>query len=196
MQQNDVIDFFNKLAPHWDEQLVKDECIINTIFDNARIGKGNDVLDVACGTGVIIPDYIKRNTGSITAIDISDEMLKIAKNKYPQVNFICGDAESYDFDKMFENIMIFNAFPHFPNPENLIKTLSGYLKPNGTLTVAHDMSRDKINNHHKGTASKVSIGLPSSDELAKIFSKYLDVNVNISNDYMYQVTGIKTITLE
>ncbi|MBR4541916.1 MAG: class I SAM-dependent methyltransferase, partial [Lachnospiraceae bacterium] len=64
------------------------------------------------------------------------------------------------------------------------------LKPGGTLTIAHGMSRDKINSHHKGTASKVSNGLMEVNELAEIFRKYLTVRTVISDDSMYQVAGI------
>lgn len=189
MNQKDVIEFFNRLAPEWDNGLNKDSKIINTILDNAGVKEGCAVLDVACGTGVLISDYLERNVSSVTGIDISPQMLKLAEQKFPQAEFICADAQKTEFNKKFDCIMIFNAFPHFPDPEDLIKHLSKFLKPDGTLTVAHDMSRDGINKHHEGAASKVSIGLPTSDALAEIFSKYTDVTVNISTDAMYQVTG-------
>lgn len=190
MNKNEVMEFFDRLAPEWDSGIIKDSKIINTILDNAGVKPGCDILDVACGTGVLISDYLDRNVSSITGIDISQQMLKIAKQKFPQTKFICADAEQTEFDRKFDCIMIFNAFPHFPEPESLIRHLSKFLKPGGMLTVAHDMSREGINHHHEGAASHVSIGLPPSDELAKIFSKYIDVAVNISNKNMYQITGI------
>jgi demethylmenaquinone methyltransferase/2-methoxy-6-polyprenyl-1,4-benzoquinol methylase len=73
----------------------------------------------------------------------------------------------------------------------LIRTLSGLLKPDGTLTVAHGMSREKIDAHHHGTASHVSNGLISADDLAAIFGKHLTVTTVISDERMYQVVGIK-----
>lgn len=193
MNQKDVIDFFDRLAPEWDNGLNKDSKIINIILDNAEVKEGCAVLDVACGTGVLISDYFDRNVSSVTGIDISPQMLKLAEQKFPQAEFICADAQKTEFDKKFDCIMIFNAFPHFPNPEGLIKHLAKFLTPNGTLTVAHDMSRDSINKHHEGTASRVSIGLPTADTLAEIFSEYTDVTVNISNETMYQVTGRRKV---
>lgn len=190
MNQKDVIEFFDRLAPEWDSAMVKDSKIINTILDNAEIKAGCDVLDVACGTGVLISDYFERNVNSVTGIDISQQMLKIASQKFPEAQFICADASQKEFDRKFDCIMIFNAFPHFPEPEGLIRHLSKYLKPQGTLTVAHDKSREGINHHHEGPASHVSIGLPEADELAGIFSKYVDVTVKISDDNMYQITGV------
>lgn len=59
----------------------------------------------------------------------------------------------------------------------------------GTLTVAHGMSREKINKHHQGAAKDVSMGLMELEKLTEIFNKYLKVTVSVSNDDMYQVTG-------
>lgn len=189
MNKQDVIQFFDEKAAGWDADMIRSDRIIATILDNAEIKAGDSVLDVACGTGVLFPDYVNRNIADITAIDISPEMAKIAQSKFPQVQVLCGDVEQTAFSRKFDRIMVYNAFPHFPDPENLIKVLSGLLNPGGTLTVAHGMSRAHIDAHHKGKASKVSVGLMHEDALAELFAKYLTVTVKISDDQMYQVTG-------
>lgn len=193
MNKTDVIAFFDRLAPQWDADMIRSDAIIGKILDNAGVAAGKDVLDVACGTGVLFPDYLARNVNSLTAIDISPEMAKIAREKFPEVTVLCGDVESAEFDRKFDCIVIYNAFPHFPNPENLIRVLSTYLKPGGTLTVAHGMSRAAIDRHHEGSASKVSIGLMHEDALSAIFKNYLTVTTKISSDTMYQVTGKLTV---
>lgn len=193
MNKTDVIAFFDRLAPQWDADMIRSDAIIGKILDNAGVTAGKDVLDVACGTGVLFPDYLARNVNSLTAIDISPEMAKIAREKFPEVTVLCGDVESAEFDRKFDCIVIYNAFPHFPNPENLIRVLSTYLKPGGTLTVAHGMSRAAIDRHHEGSASKVSIGLMHEDALSAIFENYLTVTTKISSDTMYQVTGKLTV---
>ena len=189
MNKQDIISFFDRLAPQWDADMIRSDEIINLILDTADVTSSKDVLDVACGTGVLFPDYLKRNVGSLTGIDISPEMAKLAREKFPQVQVICGDVEETHFDKKFDCIMVYNAFPHFPNPERLIKVLASWLKPGGTLTVAHGMSRAQIDHHHEGAASKVSVGLLHEDALAEIFGKYLTVTEKISNDHMYLVCG-------
>jgi len=193
MNKEDVIRFFDHLAPHWDGDMIRDDGIIEKILDGAGVRPGIHVLDVACGTGVVIPDYLRRNAASVTAVDISPEMAKIARQKFPQknVSVLCGDIEEVPLDRKFDCIMVYNAFPHFPEPEKLIATLVSHLAPGGTLTVAHGMSRAKIDSHHQGHASKVSVGLMHEDALAEIFSRHLTVTVKISTDQMYQVTGAK-----
>ena len=191
IETKEVIEFFDRLAPDWDAELIRNDEIISTILDNAAVTEGKVILDVACGTGVLIPDYLKRKVASVTGIDISPKMAEIAKAKFPQpeVTILCGDVESTYFGKQFDCIVVYNAFPHFPDPERLIATLSGLLKPGGTLTVAHGMSREKIDAHHHGSAHHVSNGLMTAEDLASIFKEYLTVTTMISNDRMYQVVG-------
>lgn len=193
IETKEVIEFFDRLAPGWDAEMVRNDEIIGAILDNAGITDGKDVLDVACGTGVLIPDYLKRKVASVTGIDISPKMAGIAKAKFPQpeVTILCGDVETTDFGKQFDCIVVYNAFPHFPDPDRLIQTLSDLLKPGGTLTVAHGMSREKIDAHHHGAAHHVSNGLMPAEDLAAIFAKHLAVTKVLSDDRMYQVVGRK-----
>ena len=148
------------------------------------------MLDVACGTGVLFPDYFARKVGSLTAIDISPEMARIASAKFPEARVICGDAEKTAFSRYFDAIMVYNAFPHFPSPDGLISALCSHLTEGGRLTVAHGMSRKALQEHHSGSAAKVSLDLLPENELADIFAKYLQVDTVISDDEKYIVSGI------
>lgn len=191
MEKKDIITFFDKCAPWWDADMVRNEELIATILNNGGIREGIHVLDVACGTGVLFPDYLKRKVASVTGIDISPEMSKIAQTKFPDIKVICGDVETTDFSKQFDAIMVYNAFPHFPDPAHLIKVLAGLVKPGGKLSVAHGMSRAALTNHHAGRASTVSIDLLHEKELAALMEPYFDVDVIISNEQMYQVAGVR-----
>ena len=194
MKKSDVIEFFDRCAPNWDADQIPKDAIINRILDNANVGENLDVLDVACGTGVLFPFYLKRNVRSVTGIDISHEMARLAAEKHKDsenIRVICGDVEETRFDKQFDSVMVYNAFPHFPDPERLIATLASLLKEGGRLTVAHSASREQIDDHHSGAASKVSNGLMYADELKAIFDPFFDVDIMISNQEMYQVSGVK-----
>ena len=191
MEKQSVIEFFNRLAPAWDDDLEHDDAVIGTILDNAGVREGADVLDVACGTGVLFPDYYARNVGSLTGIDIAAEMAKRAKAKFPEATVIAGDAEEYDFGRLFDVVMVYNAFPHFPEPARLIERLARLVKKGGRLSIAHSMSRDAINAHHSGAAHHVSLGLAEADEVAKLFEPWFDVDVTVSTGEMYQVAGTK-----
>lgn len=193
MNKRDIIDFFNHYAPNWDaDQPCKDD-VIGKILDNARVGEGVRVLDVACGTGILFQHYLQRGVASVTGIDIAPEMAKIAAQKYPddaRVQVVCGDVEEAAFEHNFDVVMVYNAFPHFPEPEKLIEKLASLLRKGGRLSIAHGASREQIDAHHQGSASKVSNGLMHAEDLKKLFDPWFDVDILISDDEMYQVCGM------
>ena len=194
MNKQDVIEFFDRAASGWDAAMIKNDVIVEKILDNAEIEAGQDILDVACGTGVLFPYYLQRGVASVTGIDISPEMAKIADSKFagdPKVQVICADVETVKLPKKFDRIVVYNVFPHFPKPKRLVKILVGLLKENGRLTIAHGMSRVALDGHHEGSAGMVSNGLMSAESLKKLFDPHFTVEVMISNSKMYQVSGVK-----
>ena len=143
IEQKDVIAFFDERAGEWDAGMVRSDEKIGRILDNAKVTAGSRVLDIACGTGVLIGDYLRRNVESVTAVDISPEMIRIAREKFPQENvrFVCGDAETAPLGEGFDAIVIYNAFPHFPDPERLVARLAALLAPGGRLVLSVSLDR-------------------------------------------------------
>ncbi|MCI2154502.1 class I SAM-dependent methyltransferase [Erysipelotrichaceae bacterium Oil+RF-744-GAM-WT-6] len=193
IRESDVISYFDQKAADWDSRMVRNEAVIASILDHADIHPGMDILDVACGTGILIPDYLKRRASSITGIDISPNMIAEAEKKFrqPEVTLICTPAETYEPEKKFDAIMVYNALPHFRDPQALIAHLSDLLKPDGTLTVAHGLSRKRINEHHAGMNTSLSEDLMSIEELSELFSEFLEVIYTNSDEQSYQATGRK-----
>lgn len=192
MDKNKIKEFFNGWASRWDDDMVKDDGIMNLILDNAEVSEGKDILDVACGTGVMIDYYLERGVRSVTGIDFSERMCEIASAKYgsrKNVRIVCADIEEYTGDIRYDAIIVYNSFPHFPDGERLISHLASLLKKGGVLTVAHGMSRDRINAHHSNVSEQIKCELMEADELAGIISNHLKVTSVISDDKMYQVAG-------
>ena len=173
MDKNSVRDFFNACAPGWDAGMVRNERIIATILDGARVCAGKTVLDVACGTGVLFPDYLARGTAHVTAIDLSPAMAEIARSKAAgkPVTVLCGDVERYDFGRTFDCVVVYNAFPHFPDSRRAVAALERLVAPRGTLTIAHGMSRARLAQHHSGSASAVPLRCPRSMILPPCFHR-------------------------
>ena len=95
MNKKEIISFFDKMAPDWDSRLVVDIEKISFILDRAGIKENCTVLDVACGTGVLFPYYLRRNVSRVIGVDISPNMtrLAVAKNRDVRVEVICADIE-------------------------------------------------------------------------------------------------------
>lgn len=190
MDKNQVIAFFDNMAPDWDSNQQRNEKAIDYILSVGGADRGKHILDIACGTGILFLDYIARGA-AVTGVDISSEMVKEAKSKFPQINVICADAESYSFEDKFDAVMIYNAFPHFINPEKLFENMSAALKDKGRITVAHGLSEKELEECHAAAAKDISLPLPSKEVMAEMMSEFFDVDVMISDDEKYIVSGVK-----
>lgn len=165
------------------------------ILDYANVKKGDKVLDIACGTGIMFDYYLRRDVESVLGIDISPKMVNACQKKFEgndKIKVICADADEIVFENEFDEVMIFNAFPHFINPNETIENLRKSVKNGGTLTVAHDAGRKTIDGFHKGEASAISHGLMSENDLKNIFlnAGFEKINV-LANDEIYIVSGVK-----
>ena len=186
-----VIEYFNSRAAAWDEKMVRNEEAISAILDVAGIRAGIDVLDVACGTGVLFPDYFSRGVSSLTAIDVAPKMARRAQEKFPQADVICGNVETWPFERKFDAVVVYNAFPHFPDFQRIIRELASLTKPGGRLTVAHGMSLERLRAHHAGAASKISREMLAPEELAALMRRYFIVDTAVSDDEKYVVSGVR-----
>ena len=105
-------------------------------------------LDFACGTGRITTLLAKSATSSI-GIDISDDMLQIAKRENAGPTYICADItkNSVEFDNCFDLI---TAFRFFPNSQTALRNEA--LHQLSTLICAGGIL---ILNNHKNSTSLV-----------------------------------------
>lgn len=193
MNKTDIIKFFDKRARDWDSELTPNDFKMEEILNAAGVLPGDSVLDIACGTGVMISYYKKRGVSFVTGIDISQGMIEAAREKFSEddsVELVCADAEGYSFDRQYDRCIIFNAFPHFCSPKMLFDNIYKALKKGSTLTVAHDRGRVELDAHHSKTASSVSNGLMSENELEKIFLScgFTDIYKK-ATDEIYIVSG-------
>ncbi len=194
MNKADVITFFDSVAPLWDADMIKPQRKVDRILDIAEVFENTSVLDIACGTGVLVPDYKSRNVKKYTGIDISKNMIEIAVTKflyYDNFNFLCGDAEAFEFSEKFDTAVIYNAFPHFVDSDKLFANTAKYLVDGGRITIAHSMSREDLIKHHSGNAKHISNILPEITEMKELLKPYLIVDTCISNKEIYVISGRK-----
>lgn len=193
MNKKEIIAFFDRQASSWDARMVADDAKIQFILDAAGVTKNCSALDVACGTGVLFPFYLARNVARVTGVDISAEMARIAATKLrdPRVEVLCGDMETIPVHRKYDCCIVYNAFPHFENPQRLISQLAGWVKPGGRLAIAHGMSLAKLRAHHRVRAEGVSREMLRTEELAALLAPWFDVRLAVSDDEKYVVAGCR-----
>ena len=194
MNKKEIIAYFDRCAPQWDARMVTDDSKISAILDAAGVGEHSVVLDVACGTGVLFPYYLSRNVSRVIGVDISPEMTRIAASKLhdPRIEVICGDVETIPVRMACGCCVIYNAFPHFEEPERLIGRLAQWVKSSGRLTVAHSMGLEALHRHHAGRAEHVSREMLPPEKLAELFAPWFRVDILVSDEARYLVSGERT----
>ncbi|MFC6099984.1 class I SAM-dependent DNA methyltransferase [Olivibacter domesticus] len=99
------------------------------------IGKGAKVLDLGCGTGVPIMDYLLSQGMQVTGVDASYRMLDIAKRNLPSKDFVQADMRQLSLSQKFDAIIAWHSFFHLP-PEDqpsMFQIFKSHLNSNGVL---------------------------------------------------------------
>ena len=169
-------EFFNTAAYSWDEVCRHDMKKVEGILDLVEIKKGNRVLDVGTGTGVLVPSLSRRVTdsGQIKAIDVAEKMIEVAErnHQYENVIFSCEDALVNSENELpYDHILCYSMFPHFNNKKEAIEKLRAKLKVGGKLTIFHSQTREAINQLHQRKDEAVKHDhLPTKMEFIELFS--------------------------
>ncbi len=152
-------DFFDRNAARWDSY-EKPEIVpvIEAILDRIGVSHSDRVLDVGCGTGILAPHFERRGVRDLRGIDLSPEMVKEYRKKFPGREVMAGDFEDGGLypHGSFTKIVIFNAFPHFDGREKVFANAYAYLKPGGGLYIVHSMSRLDLDRLHREAGEAVA----------------------------------------
>jgi len=127
----EVEEFFSKIAPYYDliyNKRFKEKTNEEISFVQNFLPKGGKILDIACGTGRHSIE-LKRQGYDVIGIDISHEMLQIAKNKTKNlkfnIKFIQADAKQMPLLNQFVGaICLFSSFCHILTENDQQKVVS------------------------------------------------------------------------
>jgi len=98
-------------------------------------GLHGDVLDVACGTGDMVVELQKHGC-TVTGIDLSKEMLDVARHKAPTATFMVSDAERLPFgDGTFDAVTCAFGVRNFVHLERGLNEMLRVLKPGGRMVI-------------------------------------------------------------
>lgn len=136
---------FSSLAPTYDAWYstplgsLCDRLEEDAVFSLADVKDGELVLDVSCGTGNYSLE-LKRRGVRVIGLDISSEMLSIAKKKAEneglKIDFIRADAAMPPFkDNSFDLITSILILEFADKPDKMIKEWKNLLKPDGRMVI-------------------------------------------------------------
>ena len=116
------------------------------VLDAAGLSAGEDVLDVGCGTGILARVASRRleGSGSVTAIDLNDGMLAVARRHAEPVTWEHGAAEQLPFpDGSFDRVVSQFAVMFFADQRAALTEMCRVTRRGGTITIATWASIDE-----------------------------------------------------
>lgn len=144
------------------------------VVDAAGVTRGQRVLDVACGTGVVAREALARvgPQGKVAGLDVNAAMLAVASRRASQVEWTEGRAESLPFeDRAFDAVLCQFGLMFFEDRVAALREMSRVLVPGGRIAIAVWESLE----HNIGFAKLVSLldrhaGARAADALRVPFS--------------------------
>jgi len=131
-------EFWDKASKNYDKTEERFEYIHKKARENTRkyLKESQIVLDYGCGTGTASCEFASL-VEEIYGIDISSEMIRIAKDKLAasevdNVNFEKADIfDSKYQNESFDVILAFNMLHTVPNPQSVVQRVNDLLKHDG-----------------------------------------------------------------
>jgi SAM-dependent methyltransferase len=108
------------------------------VIEAAGVTTGQEVLDVACGTGVVARAAADRvgATGRVVAVDINEAMLTVARRLRPDVDWRTADAGNLPFpDSSFDAVLCQAALMFFPDRAGALREMSRVVRDTGAVAV-------------------------------------------------------------
>lgn len=135
-QQQAAINYGNGVHP-------KHRLINYHQFFTKRIVKGETVLDVGCGYGVLAFSMAEAG-GIVTGIEISERNFNGAQENFshPNITYLLGDVLETDFDQSFDVVVMSNVLEHLPNRPEFLRNVTRSVSPKRFLIRVPLFERD------------------------------------------------------
>lgn len=135
-ERNSLIQYFDALAPDRERWIARNRYYhdqLGRIF-SFFIPAGRRVLEVGVGTGQLLA-ALKPSHG--VGIDLSPNMVAVARQKHPEFDFRVGDVEQLDLDEKFDDIVISDLIGFLHDAQGALENLQRVSTPRTRLIISH-----------------------------------------------------------
>ena len=129
------------------EKIAEEYHVSRGIFDNEKelnefaglLPKGAKILDVGCGAGVPVTKFLIDSGFEVIGIDLSERMLKLAREHVPKAKFIKMNMTDLEFEEnSFDGLVAFYSIFHVSRKKHsaIFQKFHEILKPDGIMLIS------------------------------------------------------------
>ncbi len=119
-------DYWRKRNSHYHMELFK--------FFTFNVPKNSSIIEIGCSTGDLL-NNLKPSRG--LGVDISEEAIKIAKEKYPELEFIQADIETLTITEKFDYVIMQDLLGHLSDIWLAFRNLKKITKPESRVVITY-----------------------------------------------------------
>ncbi|HOV32132.1 MAG TPA: class I SAM-dependent methyltransferase [Candidatus Hydrogenedens sp.] len=177
-QQKEIQSYFDYHAPHWDTHT--SENILETakkLLQHVNIEPNQTILDIGCGTGILVPYLWQRlnRSGTLIELDISQKMVLHGKEKFKGIpcHWLIADTHYLPIKpETIDTILCFAVFPHLIDKAQAIQEHSRVLRQGGSWVICHARHSKELNEFHKKMGGVVANHtIPEIDEIEILLNR-------------------------
>jgi ubiquinone/menaquinone biosynthesis C-methylase UbiE len=191
--------FFNSRAAVWDATVAEsDTSKLQRMAHRLHIPPGARILDVGTGTGVFLPYLVDMigDEGRVVALDLAEEMLKVALAKSPDgaIHYVQATASDLPLPgEQFDAVVCYSSFPHLQPLGESLRELHRVLRSGGRVLICHTSSRARINDIHRTIDAVSDHLIPDERDMERILSAagFRDIRISDRED-SYLATATKS----
>jgi len=138
----------------------------------SKLVSGKSVLEVGCGVGHLLP-WIKDKIDCYVGVDSSEEMLRKAREFFPEVKFVKGNVYDLNQFALFDSVVAVSLLIHLPDVERAIREMWKHTRKELVFSIQlHDVSRQKRISYKNG---------------------YLIINWHTETEILNYITNLKNV---
>lgn len=160
---------YDKIAAWWQAQHQSSNYGVAQLERAIRYSQGRGAaLDVGCGSGGRMIDKLLAEGYTVTGIDVSAQMLQLAREQHPEVIFHHADICTWSSDKQYDLILAWDSIFHLPFAQQapVVAKLCSMLKNGGILLYTFgDAYGSHVSEWHQDNFHYSSIGINENLQL-------------------------------
>jgi SAM-dependent methyltransferase len=177
-----------------EEYVLESEEFTRLIREHSRI-PAKTLLNMGCGGGH--NDCTLKKHFALTSLDLSPDMLRLARRLNPEVRYVCADMRSIRLRSLFDAVVVFDSLAYMQTADDLgaaFATAYAHLRPGGIFVTYPEATPDRFVQNRTDAWSRTS-----GDVEITFIENYYDpdpTDTTYESTFVYLIRRAGELTIE